>query len=134
MNYWLVKSDPETYGWNELLKDKKTDWTGIRNYAARIHLKAMLKNDLVLFYHSNVGKEVVGMAKVTKEFFSDKTATDQQWVAIELTAVAVFKKPVTLAQMKEKKELINIGLIKIGRLSVMPLTKNEFELIVAMGH
>ena len=133
MNYWLVKSDPETYGWKELVKDKKTDWTGVRNYAARIHLKAMKKGDEVLFYHSNEGMDVVGITKVSKEFFQDPTTDDVAWVAIELTALKPLAKPVTLAEMKTKKELINIGLIKIGRLSVMPLAKIEFDFILKMG-
>lgn len=133
MNYWLVKSDPESYGWNELIKDKKTDWTGVRNYAARIHLKAMQKGDEVLFYHSNEGMAVVGITKVSREFFQDPTTDDAAWVAVELTALKPLNQPVTLAEMKTKKELSNIGLIKIGRLSVMPLTKTEFDLIVKMG-
>ena len=133
MNYWLVKSDPESYGWKELIKDKKTDWTGVRNYAARIHLKAMKKGDEVLFYHSNEGLAVVGITKVSREFFQDPTTDDVAWVAVELTALKALKQPVTLAQMKTKKDLSNIGLIKIGRLSVMPLTKPEFDLIVKMG-
>ena len=133
MNYWLVKSDPESYGWNELVKDKKTEWTGVRNYAARIHLKGMKKGDEVLFYHSNEGMDVVGITKVSKEFFQDPTTEDTAWVAVELTALKPLKKSVTLAEMKTKKELSNIGLIKIGRLSVMPLTKTEFDFIVKMG-
>ncbi len=132
MNYWIVKSDPETYGWTELIKDNKTEWTGIRNYAARIHLKAMKKNDLVLFYHSNVGKSIVGITKVTKEFFTDRTAADDSWVAVELEVVEEFKHPVTLEAMKLKKELSEIGLIKIGRLSVMPLSKKEYDTIIKM--
>ncbi len=133
MNYWLVKSDPETYGWKELLKDKKTDWTGVRNYSARIHLKGMKLGDDVLFYHSNEGKSVVGITKVSKEFFQDPTTEDVAWVAVELTVKKELNNPVTLLAMKRKKELLNIGLIKIGRLSVMPLTKSEFDLIVELG-
>lgn len=133
MNYWLVKSDPETYGWKELVKDKKTDWTGVRNYAARIHLKGMKKGDFVLFYHSNEGLAIVGITKVTREFFQDPTTKDEAWVAVEIEALKEFKKPVTLAEMKTKKELKNIGLIKIGRLSVMPLEKSEYDLIKLMG-
>jgi len=133
MNYWLVKSDPETYGWKELVKDKKTEWTGVRNYAARIHLKGMKKGDLVLFYHSNEGLAVVGITKVTREFFQDPTTKDEAWVAVEIEALKEFKRPVTLAEMKTKKELKNIGLIKIGRLSVMPLAKSEYDLIKLMG-
>ncbi len=133
MNYWLVKSDPETYGWKELVKDKKTEWTGVRNYAARIHLKGMKKGDLVLFYHSNEGLAVVGITKVKREFFQDPTTNDEAWVAVEIEALKEFKRPVTLTEMKTKTELKNIGLIKIGRLSVMPLVKSEYDLIKLMG-
>ncbi len=133
MNYWLVKSDPETYGWNELVKEKKTDWTGVRNYAARNHLKGMKRNDLVLFYHSGGESSVVGISKVTKEFFRDNTAGQEDWVAVELAAVQPFNKPVTLAEVKKEKELKNMLLVKIGRLSVMPVTKSEFEKILSMG-
>ncbi|GDX50971.1 ubiquinol-cytochrome c reductase [Bacteroidota bacterium] len=133
MNYWIVKSDPETFGWSELVKEKKTDWTGVRNYAARIHLKAMKKGDKVLFYHSNQGLAIVGIAKVTKEFFQDSTAKDEAWVAVELTAIKELKNAVSLSEMKTKKELSNIGLIKIGRLSVMPITKAVYDIIIKMG-
>lgn len=133
MNYWLVKSDPETYGWKELVKDKKTDWTGVRNYAARLHLRAMKKGDEVLFYHSNDEKAVVGIAKVTKEFFSDPTTGDDAWIAVELAVLKPLKNMVTLSEMKTRKELANIGLIKIGRLSVMPLKSEEYKLIVKLG-
>lgn len=133
MNYWIVKSDPETFGWSELVKEKKTDWTGVRNYAARIHLKAMKKGDEVLFYHSNQGLAIVGIAKVTKEFFQDSTAKDEAWVAVELTAIKELKNAVSLSEMKTKKELSNIGLIKIGRLSVMPISKAEYDIIIKMA-
>lgn len=133
MNYWIVKSDPETYGWRELVSDKKTEWTGVRNYAARIHLKAMKRGDAVLFYHSNQGMAIVGIAKVTREFFQDPTIQDEAWVAVELAAGKELKKPVTLVAMKAKRELSNIGLIKIGRLSVMPVTKIEYDSIIKMG-
>lgn len=133
MNYWLVKSDPETYGWKELVNDKKTEWTGVRNYAARIHLKGMKKGDLVLFYHSNEGLAVVGITRVTRDYFQDPTTKDEAWVAVEIEVLKEFKRPVTLAEMKTKKELKNIGLIKIGRLSVMPLEKSEYDLIKLMG-
>lgn len=133
MNYWIVKSDPETYGWKELVKEKKTDWTGVRNYAARIHLKAMKKGDEVLFYHSNEGMAIVGIAIVTKEFFQDSTTKDEAWVAVELAAKKQLKNEVKLSAMKAKKELSNIGLIKIGRLSVMPITKIEYDIIVSLG-
>lgn len=133
MNYWLVKSEPDVYGWDLFVTEKKTDWTGVRNYAARNHLKAMKKNDIILFYHSGGKSEIVGIAKVTKEFFNDKTAEQDGWVAVELTAVKSFHKPVTLAEIKKTKELKDMMLIKISRLSVMPVAKNEFEKILSMG-
>src|SRR3954469_16346161 len=120
MNYWLFKSDPETYGWAEFSKDKKTSWDGVRNYAARIHLKGMKKGDPVLFYHSNIDAGVVGIAKVTKEFYQDPTTEDTAWVSVELEYVKPLKQPVSLATIKAEKKLKDIPLIKIGRLSVMP--------------
>lgn len=131
--YWLVKSDPETYGWNEFSKEKKTSWDGIRNYAARIHLKAMKKGDDVLFYHSNKDAGIVGLAKVTKEFYPDPTAKEEGWVSVELQCVRALKKPVLLQDVKKEKKLKNMLLIKISRLSVMPVTAEEFETVVAMG-
>ncbi|HAP00405.1 MAG TPA: EVE domain-containing protein [Bacteroidetes bacterium] len=133
MNYWLVKSDPETYGWKEIIADKKTDWTGVRSYAARNHLRGMKKGDQVLFYHSNKDTAVVGIVKVTKEFFQDPTTDEDAWVAVELSPLKAFKKMVTLNEIKKEKSLSNIGLIKIGRLSVMPVTENEFSKIIEMG-
>src|SRR5689334_22001984 len=100
MNYWLVKSDPETYGWAEFSKDKKTSWDGVRSYAARNHLKAMKKGDEALFYHSNVDAGIVGLAKVTKEFYQDPTTDEDAWVSVELQCIKAFKHPVTLAAIK----------------------------------
>ncbi len=133
MAYWLVKSDPETYGFDDLIRDKKTDWTGVRNYAARIHLNSMAKGDAVLVYHSNSDKAVVGSCVVSKAAFPDETATEGQWVAVELKSPKYLKKAVTLADMKLRPELQNIGLIKIGRLSVMPLSPEEYSLIMHMA-
>ncbi len=133
MSYWLVKSDPETYGWPEFSKEKKTSWDGVRNYAARIHLKAMKKGDDVLFYHSNINAGVVGLAKVSKEFYPDATAKEDGWVSVELTCGKPLKNPVSLAAIKAEKKLRNMLLIKIGRLSVMPVTKEEFEMVGEMG-
>jgi predicted RNA-binding protein with PUA-like domain len=133
MNYWLVKSEPTTYSWDQLEKDGKTTWDGVRNFAARIHLNTMKKGDHVLFYHSNEGKEVVGISKVTKEAFPDPTATEGQWVAVELAPHKKLKKPVTLETIKADKALQNIYLVRQGRLSVMPLEKAEFDHIVKLG-
>ena len=133
MAYWLVKSDPETYGWKEFSNDKKTSWDGIRNYAARLHLKAMKKGDEVLFYHSNKDAGVVGTAKVTKEFYPDPTAKEGEWVSVELQCLKPMKKPVGLAEIKAEKKLKNMALVKISRLSVSPVTAEEFDAILKMG-
>jgi len=133
MAYWLVKSDPDTYGWKEFSHDKKTSWDGIRNYAARLHLRAMKKGDEVLFYHSNKDAGVVGTAKVTKEFYPDPTAKEEGWVSVELQYLKQLKNPVSLAAIKAEKKLKNMALVKISRLSVSPVTSEEFTTIVKMG-
>jgi predicted RNA-binding protein with PUA-like domain len=133
MAYWLVKSDPETYGWKEFSGDKKTSWDGIRNYAARLHLKAMKKGDDVLFYHSNKDAGVIGIAKVTKEFYPDPTAKEEGWVSVELQYVKPLKKLVTLAEIKAAKKLKDMALVKISRLSVSPVTATEYATILKMG-
>ena len=133
MNYWLVKSDPETYGWPELVKEKKTEWTGVRNYAARIHLRAMKKGDLVLFYHSQKSQSIIGISKVSKEFFDDSTASEPGWIAVELTSVKQLANPVTLSEVKKMKGLDKFPLVTISRLSVMPVSAVEFDIILSMG-
>ena len=133
MNHWLVKSEPFKYSFDQLLKDKKTFWDGVRNYQARNNLREMKKGDLVLFYHSNEGKEVVGIAKVAKEYYQDPTTTDPNWVVVELSPVERLKKPVTLETIKQNKKLENIGLVKQGRLSVMAVKPEEFDEILAMS-
>lgn len=133
MNFWLVKSEPFKYSWEQFVKDKRTFWDGVRNYQARNNLRAMKKDDTVLFYHSNEGLAAVGIAKVVKESYQDPTTADPQWVAVDLAPVETFKTPVTLGEMKQEKRLQNIGLIRQSQLSVMPLTKEEFEVIVAKG-
>lgn len=133
MNYWLVKSEPFKYSFDQLLSDKKTFWDGVRNYQARNNLKAMNKGDLVLFYHSNEGKEVVGIAKVAKENYQDPTTEDPNWVAVELVPMKRLKNTVTLEAIKKNKKLENIGLIKQGRLSVMSIKVEEFDEILAMS-
>lgn len=131
MNHWLVKSEPDAYSYDDLVKDGKTDWTGVRNFMARNNLKAMKKGDKVLYYHSVTEKAVVGLSKVSKEHFPDPT--DEQWAAVELEPVKKFKKPVTLAEIKAQPDLADMYLVRQGRLSVTPLTKNEFDLIVDMA-
>jgi predicted RNA-binding protein with PUA-like domain len=131
--YWLVKSEPEAYSWDDLVRDKRTAWTGVRNYAARLHLKAMQIGDEVLFYHSVEAKSVVGLAKVSKTAFPDTTADEDGWVAVELVPVKPLAKPVTLVQIKAEESLQQIGLVRQGRLSVMPLKPAEFARIMKLG-
>ena len=133
MNYFLVKSEPFKYSWEQFNKDGQTFWDGVRNYQARNNLKAMKKDDLVLFYHSNEGKEVVGIAKVVKEFYQDPTTDDERWVVVDLAPVDTFKTPVTLEMVKADPLLQDIALVRQGRLSVMPLKAEEFDRIVALG-
>lgn len=133
MAYWLVKSEPSAYSWDQLVKDKQTCWSGIRSYASRIHLKAMKKGDKALFYHSNEGLEIVGIATVAKEFYQDPTTDDEAWVAVDIKADRKLKKPVTLAQIKSDKRLSQMALIKISRLSVSPVTAEEWKVIMELG-
>lgn len=130
MNYWLVKSEPFKYSWEMFEKDKKTFWDGVRNYQARNNLREMKKGDLVLWYHSNEGKEIVGIAKVVKEHYQDPTTTDPNWVAVNLAPFKKLEKTVTLAQIKADKRLQNIALVKQGRLSVIPIKPEEFDILL----
>ncbi|MCS6967804.1 MAG: EVE domain-containing protein [Cytophagales bacterium] len=134
MNYWLVKSDPETYSWADLVRQRETFWDGVRNFQARNYLKAMQNGDLVLFYHSNKQPAVVGIAQVIRTAYQDPTTTDPQWVAVDLAFHSEFAQPVPLAAIKAEPRLAKIGLVKQSRLSVMPLREEEFNLIVAMGN
>lgn len=131
MNYWIVKQEPTAYSWDDFVKDGKTDWTGVRNFKARNNLKAMKTGDKVYFYHSVVGKEIVGIAEVSKEAFPDPT--DTAWHAVELKPVKALKKTVTLEAMRANKALANIYLIRQPRLSVMPITKDEYQEILSMA-
>jgi len=133
MNYWLVKSEPEKYSWERLNKEGRTFWDGVRNYQARNNLREMKEGDLVLFYHSQEGKEVVGIAKVVKESYQDPTTTDPNWIVVDIAPVETLKKPVTLEQIKADETLQNIHLVRQGRLSVMGLKREEFDHIVALG-
>src|SRR5260221_1976494 len=127
---WLVKSEPDSYNWNTFVADGKTAWTGIRSFAARMHLRAMKKGDQVFFYHSNVGKEIVGLAEVAKEAYPDPTAEEGDWSAVDLGAVKALKNPVTLIAMKADPVLKNIELIRQSRLSVLPVTAAEAAMIL----
>ena len=129
----MVKSEPFKYSWDKFLQEGATFWDGVRNYQARNNLKAMSKGDLVLFYHSNEGLQVVGIAKVVKEFYQDPTTEDKNWVVVDLKPYKTLKKPVTLVQIKSDELLQEIGLVKQGRLSVMSLKPEEFDRIVELG-
>ena len=133
MNYWLVKSEPSTYGWEQFVKDKKTTWDGVRNYAARTHLRSMKKGDEVFFYHSNEGMEIVGIAKVDKEAYQDPTTEDTNWVAVDLKPYKKLKNPVSLTQVKADKRLKEMPLVRIGRLSVQPVTEKEWKIIMELA-
>ncbi len=133
MNYWLAKSEPEAYSWQQLVKDSKTAWTGVRNFAARNNLRAMKKGDLVFFYHSGEEKSVVGLARVEKEFYPDPTADEGDWSCVDLAPVKAVAKPVTLAQIKADKILREMVLVKQSRLSVSPLTKTQYERVMELA-
>ena len=133
MNHWLVKSEPFKYSWEKFNEDGRPFWDGVRNYQARNNLKAMKEGDLVLFYHSNEGKNVVGIAKVVREFYQDPTTDDANWVVVDLSPVESLKNPVSLEQIKAEPSLTDISLVRQGRLSVMPLKATEFDKILEMG-
>jgi predicted RNA-binding protein with PUA-like domain len=131
--YWLVKSEPEAYAWSDLLRDGRTDWTGVRNYQARNHLKSMRPGDPVFFYASVTTKAVLGLAEVSRAFFPDTTADEEGWVAVELKPVETLPRQVTLEQIKVTPALKDTALLKQSRLSVMPLTAAEFKSIAKLG-
>ena len=132
-SYWMVKQEPETYSWDDFVNDGTTDWSGVRNYQARNNLRGMKVGDRVLFYHSGKGKEVVGLAEVIKSAYPDPTANDDQWVSVDLKPVKALSSPVQLAAIRYDKRLSQLPLIRQSQLSVMPLTKDEFDVIVGMG-
>ena len=133
MAYWLVKSEPFKYSWDQFVKDKITFWDGVRNYGARNNLKAMEKGDLVLFYHSNEGVEVVGIAKVAKEFYQDPTTELEAWVVVDLKPVKKLKKPVPLSIIKNDIRLANMDLVRLGRLSVQTVKEEEWNIIMELA-
>jgi predicted RNA-binding protein with PUA-like domain len=133
MNYWLVKSEPEAYSWSQFVKDGKTAWTGVRNFAARNNLRAMKKGDAVFFYHSGEEKSVVGLARVAKEFYPDATADEGDWSCVDLISVKSLAKPVMLAQIKADKILKEMILAKQSRLSVSPVTREQFERLLKLA-
>ena len=133
MNYWLVKSEPFKYGWDLFVKEKKTYWDGVRNYAARNNLREMKKGDEVFFYHSNEGLEIVGIAMVVKEAYQDPTTDDKNWVVVDISPVKKLKKPVSLAEIKEDPQLQNMELVKNSRLSVQKVTPAEWKHILKIS-
>ena len=133
MNYWLVKSEPFKYSWDDFVKEGKSVWDGVRNYQARNNMKEMKKGDWVFFYHSNEGMEVIGLAEVKKEFFQDPTTEDPSWVVVEIIPIKKFNKTVTLKMMKSDDRLSNLALIKQSRLSVTPVGKQEFDIILSLA-
>ncbi|HQV55277.1 MAG TPA: EVE domain-containing protein [Chitinophagaceae bacterium] len=133
MAYWLAKSEPSTYSWDDLVKEKQTCWSGIRNYAARIHMRNMKKGDEVFFYHSNEGVEIVGIAKVIKEAYPDPTTDDDRWVAVDLKPVKKLKSSVSLDAIKKEKRLKEMALVRISRLSLQPVSDEEWEIVMKMA-
>jgi predicted RNA-binding protein with PUA-like domain len=133
MPYWLVKSEPLKYSWDKFVKDQQTIWDGVRNYAARIQLNAMKKGDQVLFYHSNEGMEIVGIAKVAKEAYPDPTTEDEAWVAVDLKPFKKLNNPVSLKQVKADKRLSEMALVRLGRLSVQPVTAGEWKVVMELA-
>jgi predicted RNA-binding protein with PUA-like domain len=133
MAYWLVKSEPSAYSWEQLEKDKETVWSGVRNYAARLHIRNMKKGDEVFFYHSNEGTDIVGIAKVAKEAYQDPTTDDDRWVAVDIKVHKKLKKPVALDIIKKDKRLAGMALVRIGRLSVQPVTDKEWATIMELA-
>ena len=131
--YWMVKQKPETYSWDDFVRDGRTDWTGVRNYQARNNLREMKAGDRVLFYHSGKDKAVVGIAEVAKGAYADPTAQDPQWLAVDLKPVKPLAVPVPLPAIRYDKRLSGLPLIRQSQLSVMPLTKDEFDVLVGMG-
>lgn len=134
MRHWLIKSDPGTYAWDDLVKDKRTEWSGIRNFAARLHLRAMEKGDLCLFYHSGSNPAVCGIVKVVKTFYPDTTAKEGDWSSVDVEALKPLKREVSLQEIKKERSLQNMALLRISRLSVQPVEEDAFAKILAMGN
>ncbi len=129
MNYWLIKSDPQSYGWEEMKKDGETLWDGVRNYQARNNMKLIKEGELALFYHSNTDKAIMGEVVITKEYYQDPTSDDPRWCAVDLKFAKEYSKPVTLAQIKDDQRLKDILLVRQPRLSVMPIKVSEYDII-----
>lgn len=133
MAYWLIKSEPFKYSWEQFEKDQRTMWDGVRNYAARNFLKSMKKGEEALFYHSNEGLEIVGIAKVVKEFYQDPTTDEEAWVVVDFAPSKRLTNPVSLAAIKKEPALANMALVKLSRLSVQPVTEDEWKQVMKMA-
>lgn len=133
MAHWLIKSEPDVYSWEQFVKDRQTRWDGIRNYAARLHMRSMKKGDEVLFYHSGKATEIMGICTVLKEAYPDPTSDDPAWFAVDVKVLKKFSKPVTLQQIKAERKLANMALVRISRLSLQPVTDEEWNQILKMG-
>lgn len=133
MAHWLIKSEPFKYSWEQLVADKQTFWDGVRNYSARNNLRSMMKGDEIFFYHSNEGLEIVGIAKVIWEAYQDPTTDDANWVVVDIKPVKRMKKPVSLAKIKAEPRLKDIALVRLSRLSVSPITDEEWKIILELG-
>jgi predicted RNA-binding protein with PUA-like domain len=133
MQYWLIKSEPDVYSWSDFVLEGKAAWEGVRNFQARNNLRQMQGGDKALFYHSTIGKEIVGIAEITRTAYQDPTSTDERWVCVDIRPAETLTKPVSLEKIKAEERLVNIGLLKQSRLSVVALTKDEFDCICRMG-
>jgi predicted RNA-binding protein with PUA-like domain len=133
MAYWLIKSEPFKYSWDQFVKDGSTFWDGVRNYSARNNLRSMKKGDLAFFYHSNEGLAIIGIAKVVKEAYQDPTTEETAWLAVDFKPYKKLKTPVTLAEIKANPALVNMALIRLGRLSVQPVLDSEWRLVMDMA-
>ena len=133
MNYWLVKQEPGAYSWDDFVKDGKTAWTGVRNFQARNNLRSMKAGDRVLFYHSVTDKAIIGEAEVVRESFTDPTATEGNWIAVELKPIKTLRRRVSLEEIRADKKLSQLALVRSPRLSVMPVTADEYRAILALS-
>ena len=133
MNYWLIKSEPSVYSWDQFVQEGETFWNGVRNYAARNNLRSMKKGDLAFWYHSNEGMEIVAIAKVVKEAYQDPTTDNPAWLVVDFKPHKKLKKPVSLAQIKADKRLANMDLVRLGRLSVQTVKPEEWEMVMKLA-
>jgi len=134
MNYWLIKTEPNEYSWDDLVKLGRDHWDGVRNYAARKHMMGMKVGDLAFFYHSVKQRDIVGVVEIVREYYPDPTTDDDRWVVVDVVPKEQLKKSINLDQIKADTRLVNMALVRIGRLSVQPVTKNEFDIIMKMAN